>query len=117
MNRFKKLTDKLVKMPLWSNLVTVIELDQEKDEKGRIIYTDGHSMQMKCIKKNLERLLENNIFVNLTEFYFSMLEMESFDLNKKFVIVYNGERFSVDKVIKLASIGNEDAMVKMVVIK
>ena len=116
MNKFKALADKLIKSPLWTSEITLIELAQDKNQQGKVIYVDNFSKKIKCVKKQTSRYNNNDILQSYTQFFISQKSVEDLDLNKnKFVIVYNGKRYSVLQIIGLGTMNNEDALVQMVV--
>ena len=116
MNKFSKLVDKLLKVSLWSNQCVVIQLEQKKIN-GKIIYTDKRSKCVECVKKETTRIAENNIFKIVTSFYISSKNLESFDLSQQFAIVYNTKRYNVADVFLMGTLNNEDALVKMDIIR
>lgn len=115
MNKFKNIADKLIKGKLWTSNAKVIQLLQSKDSKNKVIWIDGDSEDLKCVKKDTVRRINENIFENISEFYFSTKSLSNFDLTKKFAIEYNGRRYFVEELIGKGTCSNEDALVKMVV--
>lgn len=116
MNKFENLTDKLIKGRLWSSDVTLIQLNQSKDTSNKIIYSDGQTATLKCVKKDLTKKIDNDKFEYITVFYFSVKSLSGFDLTKnKFAVEYNGTRYFVTDIQRLGTMRNQDALVKMVV--
>lgn len=116
MNKFKNLADKLIKGRLWSSNATLIQLEQSKDSKNKVIYSDGQTAVLKCVKKDLTKKINDDMFEFISEFYFSIKSLKNFDLTKKkFAIEYNEKRYFVEDVQSLGTMNNEDALVKMVV--
>lgn len=115
MNKFLNLADKLIKGKLWSSEIILIELEQSKNSSNRVVYIDGHSEKLNCVKKELTKKLNEDVFEYVSEFFISLKSLVNFDLTKKFAIKYNGKRYFVEDIVRLGTMNNEDALVKMVV--
>lgn len=115
MNKFKKLADKLLKIKLWTSEITLIQLVQGKDEKGRIIYVDDLVKDVNCVKNEYTEKIENDKFDHFTDFYVSMKFLEGYDLKGKFAIIYNGQRYFPEEVRTMGTICNEDTLANFVV--
>lgn len=114
-NKFKRLCTKLIGSELWSSNITLIQLAKSK-EGTKVIYTDYLTKDMKCVKAETQKRLNDDKFDFFTEFYISIESVKDFDLDKnKLVIKYNEKRYSVFDVIFLGTMNNEDALIKLVV--
>lgn len=116
MNKLKRLADKLIKCKLWSSDITLIQLEQSKNPSNKVIYSDGYSETIKCVKIETTKQINQDVFEFLTEFYISFKSLKNFDLvKKKLAINYNDKRYFVEDVVGLGTMNNEDTLVKMVV--
>lgn len=116
MNKLKTLADKLIKCKLWSSDITLIQLIQSKNSSNKIIYSDGLTRQIKCVKNDTSKKISNDVFEFYTEFYISYKSLSGFDLIKnKLAIEYNEKRYIVEEIYGLGTMNNEDTLVKMVV--
>lgn len=116
MNKFKNIVKNILEKELWASECTIIPLIQTTDSKGHTIWTDGTQLNVKCIKKETQKLTNDNKFVYLTEFIFSAMALEGITLDKQHLkIVYNNKKYNVEDILSMGTLNNEDALIKMVV--
>lgn len=114
-NKFKRLCTKLVSSKLWSSDITLIQLEKVKTGT-KVNYTDQFSKDMKCVKLETTKKLNEDKFDFFTEFFVSQEEVVDFSLDKeKLALVYNEKRYSIFDVVFLGTMNNEDALIKLVV--
>lgn len=116
MNKFLNLADKLIKNKLWTNNAIVIQLKQEKNESGKVVYKDYITKELNCVKKDLSKKIEDNKFIYLSEFYFSAKSLMDLDLDKnKLAVIYNEKRYIVEDVVQMGTLNNQDSIIKLVI--
>ena len=114
-NKFKRLCTKLIGSNLWSSDISLIQLEKSK-QGTKVVYTDYLTKDMKCVKTETTKKLNDDKFDFFTEFYVSEESVKDFVLDKnKLVIKYNEKRYSVFDIVFLGTMNNEDALIKLVV--
>ena len=63
MNKFKKLAEKLIKVKLWRSKISLTQVSQKKNENGQVIYVPEITKEVNCVKKELNKLNQND-FLN-----------------------------------------------------
>ena len=116
MNKFKNLVKNLLEKELWASECEVIPLIQNIDGQGHTIWNEDNARKVKCIKKETQKMTNDNKFVYLTEFIFSATSLEGVSLDKQHLkIVYNDKKYNVEDILSMGTLNNEDALIKMIV--
>jgi hypothetical protein len=116
MNKFKNIVKNILEKELWASECTIIPLIQITNEKGQIVWNADTEVNVKCIKKETQKMTADSKFVFLTEFIFSAISLEGILLDKKHLkIRYNNKEYVVEDILTMGTLNNEDALVKMVV--
>lgn len=87
MNKFRKLTDKLLKNKLWRSSVKVIQLTQTKSENGRNVYIDSNELNTYGVIKTIKVYDQTSgLFKTFTSVVISSKDLTEFDFSNKFAI-------------------------------
>lgn len=116
MNKFKNIVKNILERTLWSSSCQIISLIPLKDRNGNTIWNDEKIVNVKCLKKDLSKLLNDGRYAHFTEFYVAAKSIEDDDmLNRRLQINYNDKRYDVEEIDSMGTLNNDDALYKFIV--
>lgn len=115
MNKFKNIVKNILERELWSSSCQIIPLIPLKDKNGHTIWNDEKIVDVKCLKKDTSKLLNDGRYAHFTEFYVAAKSIENDMLNKRLQINYNDKRYDVEEIVSMGTLDNDDALYKFIV--
>lgn len=116
MNKFKKIAENLIKIKLWRSKAILTQQSQRKSQYGKVIFIPEFSKEVNCVKKDLNKIIQNNFFNYDTEFIIASNQLKDFDLNNgHFSITYNQKKYEVIDMYSHGTLNNQDCLVSFLV--
>lgn len=106
MNKFSKLTQKLVNNSLWCSTITYIPRSIEKD--GLVnTFIENTPINLNIVLKSLDKSLIDNTYVFPTDLSFVVDKLSIGNPTKNDLIIYNNQTYKIVEIHELGVLNNE----------
>lgn len=115
MNVFQNLAKNLIKNPLWTSKVEIIQMRQYKNGT-KLVNRIAFSRFVPCVIKKLERQGDDGTYAFYLEFVISSEDLKDFELEEeKIVVEYNGKSNEVEKIVPGGILGNDPTIYSILI--
>ena len=114
MNKFQKLTQKLINMPLWTTSITYIPRSVEKD--GLVnTFIENTPINLNIVLKSLDKSLIDNTYIFPTDLTFVVDKLSIGNPTKNDLIIYNNQTYKIVEIHELGVLNNEQVGYEIII--
>lgn len=106
MNKFQKLTQKLINMPLWTTSITYIPRSIEKDGLTNK-FVENTPINLNIVLTKLDKSLIDNTYTLPTDLSFVVDKLSVGIPTKNDLIIYNNQTYKIIQIRELGVLNND----------